>query len=90
VRSPCITSGCVATIAASIHLLVEDRLGLATVTLLLSVVTPLALGEVGGFARLVLGDLVHGVLGALRALAESPSFLRNVDHLTRPQRQHDE
>lgn len=39
------------------------------------------LGEVGGLARLVLGDLVHRVLGALLALAVGPPFLGNVHHL---------
>lgn len=39
------------------------------------------LGEVGGLAGLVLGDLVHRVLGALLALAVGPPLLGNVHHL---------
>lgn len=39
-------------------LLVEDGLGLTTVTLLLPVVTALTLGEQGGLTSLVLGHLV--------------------------------
>merc|ERR1711991_664090 len=38
-------------------LLVKDGLGLSTETGLLSVVTALSLGKLGGFARLVLGNL---------------------------------
>lgn len=38
-------------------LLVEDGLGLTTVTRLLAVVTTLTLGEEGSLASLVLGDL---------------------------------
>jgi hypothetical protein len=51
-------------------LLVEDGLGLATVTALLPVVTALALGGERVLALLVLGDLVGGVLLAGLALAE--------------------
>lgn len=39
------------------------------------------LGEVGGLASLVLGDLVHRVLGALLALAEGAPLLGYVHHL---------
>lgn len=39
------------------------------------------LSEVGGLARLILGDLVHRVLGALLTLAVSPPLLGYVDHL---------
>lgn len=39
------------------------------------------LREVGGLARLVLGDLVHRVLGALLGLAVGPPLLRDVHHL---------
>lgn len=62
-----------------LSLLVEDRLGLTTVTTLLSVVTTLTLGEQGGLASLVLGDLVLGVLVALLGLAVSPAGLGDVD-----------
>ena len=57
----------------------EDGLGLTTVTGLFTVVTTLSLGEQGGLAGLVLGDLVLGVLAALLALAVGVSRLGNVD-----------
>lgn len=60
-------------------LLVEDGLGLTTVTGLLAVVTALSLGEERGLAGLVLGDLVLGVLAALLALAVGVTGLGNVD-----------
>lgn len=63
-------------------LLVEDGLGLTTVTGLLAVVTALTLGEEGGLASLVLGDLVLGVLAALLALAVGVTGLGNVDLMT--------
>jgi len=58
---------------------VEDRLGLTTVTGLLTVVTTLTLSEEGSLASLVLGDLVLGVLLAVLALAVGPARLRDVD-----------
>ncbi len=64
-----------------LSLLVEDRLGLTTVTALLAIVTALSLGEERGLASLVLGDLVLGVLAALPALAVGVSGLGNVDLL---------
>jgi hypothetical protein len=60
-------------------LLVEDRLGLTTITGLLAVVSSLTLGEQRGLASLVLGDLVLGVLAALLALAVGVAGLGNVD-----------
>lgn len=63
----------------SLGLLVEDGLGLTTITGLLSVVTALTLREQRGLASLVLGDLVLGVLAALLALAIGVSGLGNVD-----------
>lgn len=60
-------------------LLVEDGLGLTTVTGLLTVVTALTLSEQRGLTSLVLGDLVLGVLAALLALAVGVSRLGNVD-----------
>ena len=60
------------------HLLVENRFGLPSVTLLLVVVTTLSLGEKRALSRLVLGHLVHGVVPTPLARAESASFLRNV------------
>jgi hypothetical protein len=60
-------------------LLVEDGLGLTSVTGLLTVVSALSLGEQRGLASLVLGDLVLGVLAALLALAVGVSGLGNVD-----------
>ena len=62
-------------------LLVEDGLGLTTITGLLAVITTLSLGEKRGLASLVLGDLVLGVLAALLALAVRVASLGNVDHL---------
>lgn len=63
----------------SLGLLVEDGLGLTTISGLLAVVTTLSLGEKRGLASLVLGDLVLGVLAALLALAEGVTGLGNVD-----------
>lgn len=63
-----------------LSLLVEDGLGLTTVTALLAVVTTLTLGEQGGLASLVLGDLVLGVLAALLGLAVRPASFGNVHH----------
>ena len=60
-------------------LLVEDRLGLTTVTGLLAVVTALTLGVEGSLAGLVLSDLVLGVLAALLALAVGVAGFRDVD-----------
>jgi hypothetical protein len=60
-------------------LLVEDGLGLTTVTTLLPVVTALTLGEEGGLASLVLGDLVLLVLVAVLGLAVRPAGFGNVD-----------
>lgn len=63
-----------------LRLLVEDGLGLTTVTGLLAVVTAFTLRERGGLAGLVLSDLVQGVLVALAALAEGLPGLGNVHH----------
>jgi hypothetical protein len=60
-------------------LLVEDGLGLTTITGLLAVITALSLSEQRGLASLVLGDLVLGVLAALLALAVGVTGLGNVD-----------
>ena len=60
------------------HLLVEHGLGLATVTLLLVLVPAGTLGELGGLASLVLGNLVHLVLTALLALAVRTASLGDV------------
>ena len=65
------------------NLLVEDGLCLTTVTLLLPVVTPLSLGKPRRLARLVLRDLVHGVLAALSRVAKGTLLLRDVHHLPR-------
>lgn len=59
-------------------LLLEHGLGLSTETLLLGIVTTLSLGEDGGLAGLVLGDLVKGVLAALLGGAEGLAGLGNV------------
>jgi hypothetical protein len=63
----------------SLSLLVEDRLGLTTITGLLAVISALTLSEQGGLASFVLGDLVLGVLAALLALAVGVARLGNVD-----------
>lgn len=63
-----------------LRLLVEDGLGLTTITGLLAVVTALALREGRSLTGLVLGDLVQGVLAALAALAEGLPGLGNVHH----------
>ena len=63
-----------------LSLLVENLLGLTTITALLTIVTTLSLGIEGGLTSLVLGDLVLGVLAALLALAVSLSGLRNVNY----------
>lgn len=71
------------SIAQHAYLLVKDRLSLTTITLLLSVVTTLTLGERRGLTRLVLGHSVESVLSALGRLAKSFALLRNVDHLNK-------
>jgi hypothetical protein len=63
-----------------LRLLVEDGLGLTTVTRLLSVITTLALSERAGLSGFVLGNTVKRVLVALRAAAVGPPRLGNVDH----------
>jgi hypothetical protein len=63
-------------------LLVEDRLGLTSVTGLLSVVTTLTLGDEGSGAGLVLGNLLDGVLSALGVGAEGLASLGDVDLLS--------
>lgn len=60
-------------------LLVENGLGLTTVTTLLTVVSSLTLGEQGSLTGLVLGDLVLGVLLAILTLAVGSSGLWNVN-----------
>jgi hypothetical protein len=59
-------------------LFVENGLRLTTVALLLSVVSPLALGKQGILSLLVLRDLVQRVLAALLSLAERSSLLRYI------------
>jgi hypothetical protein len=63
----------------SLSLLVEDRLGLTTITALLAIITTLSLGVKGSLAGLVLRDLVLGVLAALLALAVGVAGFRDVD-----------
>ena len=65
-----------------LRLLPENGLGLPSKARLLGIVPPLALGDEGSLARLVLGDLVGGVLLAL--LAVCLSHLGSVDlfHMT--------
>ncbi len=60
-------------------LLVENLLGLTSVTGLLSVVSSLTLSVQRSLTGLVLGHLVLGVLSALLALAVSVSSLGDVD-----------
>jgi hypothetical protein len=60
-------------------LLVEDGLGLTTVTLLFAVVTAFTLDDSRVLALLVLGHLVDSVLEALLALAVGFAGLGDVD-----------
>lgn len=62
-------------------LLVENGLGLTTVTALLTVVSSLTLGEQGSLTGLVLSDLVLGVLLAVLTLTVGLSGLWNVNWL---------
>ena len=71
----------------SSYLLVENGLCLTTITLLLPVVTPLSLRKPRRLAGLILCDLVHGVLVALRGIAEGSLLLRYVHHLQVVRRQ---
>eukprot|EP00035_Acanthoeca_spectabilis_P019569 m.428845 g.428845 ORF g.428845 m.428845 type:complete len:154 (+) comp16890_c0_seq1:40-501(+) len=80
---PCLALGALHTdrhLLRGLGLLVENRLCLPTEPGLLTVVPPLALGVEGRLAGLVLRDLVHLVLLALRALAECLPRLRDVHH----------
>lgn len=65
----------------SLGFLVEDGLGLTTITALLTVVTALSLSEDGGFTGLVLGNFVGGVTTALLTGTEGFTSLRDVDLL---------
>jgi hypothetical protein len=60
------------------YLLVENRLGLTTISRLLPVITTLSLGREAVFSLLVLSDFVKGVLLALLVLAVRLPGLRNV------------
>ncbi len=62
-------------------LLVEHGLGLTTETLLLAVVTTLALSHHRLLALLVLADLVESVLAALLSGAESLAGLGDCNHI---------
>lgn len=62
-------------------LLVEDRLGLTTITTLLTVVTALTLGEEASLAGLVLSDLELLVLVAGFGAAEHLLLLGELDHV---------
>lgn len=64
----------------SLSLLVENLLGLTTVTTLFTVVTALTLSVKRGLTSLVLGDLVLSVLAALLALAVRLAGFGDVDH----------
>jgi hypothetical protein len=59
-------------------LLVENRLGLTTISWLLTVITALSLGRQAVLTLLVLSDLVKGVLPALLVLAVGLLGLGNV------------
>jgi len=61
-------------------LLVEDGLGLTTITRLFAIVTSLTLGSQSWFANFVLGNLVWGMLLAMVTRAESISSFWDVDH----------
>merc|ERR1719356_1681839 len=64
-----------------LSLLVEDRLGLTTETLLLVAVTTITLGGLTGGTLLVLRHLVDSVLAAPLVLAVGTAFLWYVNHL---------
>lgn len=66
---------------SGLGLLVENGLGLTTITALLAIVTTLTLGEDGGFTGLVLGNLVGSVTAALLTSTKGLTRLRNVDLL---------
>ena len=66
-------------LTGGLGLLVEDGLGLSTESHLFRVVTSLSLCKVGSLTRLVLSDLVYGVLLALSSTVSS-AFLGYVDH----------
>jgi len=59
-------------------LLVEDRLGLTSISSLFAVISPLPLREKRGFSSLVLGDFHGHVL--LASLAERLLGLRYINH----------
>jgi hypothetical protein len=63
----------------SLSLLVENGLGLTTITRLLTVVTSLTLSKQRGLTGLVLSDLVGSVLSALGALTVGVAGLGNVN-----------
>ena len=65
----------------SLSLLVEDRLGLTTITTLLTVVTALTLGEEASLTSLILGDLEFLVLVAGGGTAEHLLFLGELNHV---------
>jgi hypothetical protein len=60
-------------------LLVEDGLGLTTITGLFAIITTLSLGEERGLSSLVLGNLVLRVLLALLAFAVGLAGFGNVN-----------
>lgn len=64
----------------SLGFLVENGLGLTTVTTLFAVITTLTLSEKGSLAGLVLGDFVLSMLAAILALAVGLTGLGNVNH----------
>lgn len=66
-------------LTCGLGLLVKDGLGLSPKTHLLGIVPTLSLGEIGGLAGLVLGNLVDRVLLAL-ALAVGLAFFGYVHH----------
>jgi hypothetical protein len=63
----------------SLGLLVENGLGLTTITGLLTVITSLTLSEERSFTSLVLSNLVRSVLLTLGTLAVGVTGLGNVD-----------
>jgi len=63
-------------------LLVEDRLGLATVSTLLAVITTFTLGHQASFSGFVLGNFVHHVLLAVLAGAIGLSVFGYVHHFS--------
>lgn len=67
-------------LTSRLGLFVKDWLGLSTKPHLLGIITALALGKVGGLARLVLRHLVRLMLAAFHASTICIALLGNIHH----------